>query len=270
MFDLSSIRKSGTESHPPRIFLYGGPKIGKTTFGACAPNPIFIQTERGTDALSVDVFPFVENWQMLSNCFEVLATQDHDYKTVILDSADWTENILKSQVAKDHGVIDQKTGEGIYDTNAKALSFGRGSRAVEEYWHRIADSFDWLRNNKGMGCIVISHAAVKRYDDPTSEAYDRYQPDLLKDSAAVLQEWCDVLLFANKPPSVISEKVGIQGVKKRAVSSDQRLMYTSETPAFKAGSRWNIPTELPLGYDILMKEIEAARERARQPAQLGA
>lgn len=262
MFDLSSIRKSGGRAYPPRVFIYGGPKIGKTTFGAEAPKPIFIQTERGTDALSVDVFPFCQTWADIANCFEILATQDHDYQNVVLDSADWTENILKAQVARDAGVIDQKTGEGVFDTNSKALSFGRGARAVEEYWHRITDSFDYLREAKNMGCIVISHAAVKRYDDPTSEAYDRYQPDLLKDSAAVLQEWSDVIIFANKPPSVISEKVGIQGVKKRAVSSEQRLMYTSETPAFKAGSRWNIPTEMPLGYNHLITAINEARSRA--------
>jgi AAA domain len=102
---------------------------------------------------------------------------------------------------------------------------------------------------------------VKRYDDPTTEAYDRYQLDLSKNGATVLTEWADIVLFANTRTSVIEEKVGINGVKKRGVGPAERWMYSAETPAYKAKSRWNIPHQLPLSYPILMTEIEAAKAR---------
>lgn len=254
MYDLNSIRRTGSDNLPPRIVIYGGPKIGKSTFGADAPRPIFIRTEDGVDALSVDAFPKVEKWSELQQIFDTLASTQHDYKTVVLDSADWTENILKVQVALDYNIP-------AFDTNNKALSFGRGGRALEEYWRKIVDSLDYLRKERGMGCIVIVHAAVKRYDDPQSEAYDRYQLDLGKESAAVLTEWCDMLLFANKNTVVLKEKVGINGEKKRGVGTEERFMYTSESPAFKAGSRWSIPPKLPLGYNVLMTEVAAAKAR---------
>ena len=37
--------QSGRESRPPRLMVYGSEGVGKSTFGASAPNPIFIQTE---------------------------------------------------------------------------------------------------------------------------------------------------------------------------------------------------------------------------------
>lgn len=36
--------QSGRESRPPRIMIYGSEGVGKSTFGANAPKPIFIQT----------------------------------------------------------------------------------------------------------------------------------------------------------------------------------------------------------------------------------
>ena len=39
--------KTGKEAQPPRIMIYGSEGVGKSTFAASAPKPIFIQTEDG-------------------------------------------------------------------------------------------------------------------------------------------------------------------------------------------------------------------------------
>jgi len=49
-FDLKSIRKNEAIS-APRLMLYGVEGIGKSTFAAGAPNPIFILTEDGLGSL---------------------------------------------------------------------------------------------------------------------------------------------------------------------------------------------------------------------------
>jgi len=256
-FNLNSIRLSSEGNRPERIILYGTSGIGKTTFGAAAPNPIFIPTEDGAAAVSVPTFPLIRAWKNpegtgLIDAFNFLATGEHNFQTVVLDSADWTENILKEQVARDVGLDS-------FDTNSKQLTFGRGSRMVEEYWRRICDSFTYLRDTRNMGVIILAHSQVKRFDDPTTEAYDRYILDLGKDSAAVLTEWADVVLFANTQTAVVEEKVGINGVKKRGVGPAERFMFTQETPAFKAKCRWPIPAKLPLSYPVLTAELEKAK-----------
>ena len=71
---------------------------------------------------------------VFNNAFGLLATGDHQFQTVVLDSADWTENILKEQVALDHGLKE-------YDTNKGPLSYGRGARAVlEQLLRRIVEA----------------------------------------------------------------------------------------------------------------------------------
>lgn len=270
-FDISSIKNSSAADKPPRIVAYGTSGIGKSTFGAASPNPIFIPTEDGAAALAVPTFPLIRAWKNdsgtgLVDAFSVLATADHNFQTVVLDSADWTENILKEQVAKDHGLQ-------TYDTNSKALAYGRGGRALEEYWRRICDSFTYLRDQRNMGVIIIAHSQVKRFDDPTTDAYDRYILDLGKESAAVLTEWADIVLFCNTQTNVVEEKVGIGGVKKRGVGPAERFMYTQETPAFKAKCRWPVPAKLPLSYPVLAGEIEKAKAAiiaARQQTNIAA
>lgn len=256
-FDLNSIRNSSADDRPPRIVIYGTSGIGKSTFGASAPSPIFIPTEDGAAALAVPTFPLIREWKNASNtglidAFNFLSAGEHNFQTVVLDSADWTENILKEQVARDYGL-------DAFDTNAKQLAYGRGGRALEEYWRKICDSFTYLRDHRGMGTIIIAHSQVKRFDDPTTEAYDRYILDLAKDSAAVLVEWADIVLFANTQTAVIEEKVGINGVKKRGVGPAERYMFTQETPAFKAKCRWPVPPKLPLSYSVLSQELVKAK-----------
>lgn len=256
-FNLESIKNSSADDKPARVVCYGTSGIGKSTFAANAPNPIFIPTEDGAAALAVPTFPLIRHWRNddgtgLVDAFNFLATQEHQFQTVVLDSADWTENILKEHVARDAGLSS-------YDTTNAKLSYGRGGRAVEEYWRKICDSFTYLRDTRGMGVIIVAHSQVKRFDDPTTEAYDRYILDLCKESAAVLTEWADIVLFANTQTSVIEEKVGIGGVKKRGVGPAERWMFTQETPAFKAKCRWPIPAKLPLSYPVLMQELAKAK-----------
>ena len=54
-FDLSSISKT-TALSAPRLLLYGSAGVGKTTFAAQAPKPIFLFTEDGAGTLNVDAF----------------------------------------------------------------------------------------------------------------------------------------------------------------------------------------------------------------------
>lgn len=247
---LKSVLRTGS-SLTPRTVLYGVEGIGKSTFGASAPNPIFIQTEDGLSAISVDAFPLCRTWQDIMDCMRSLSEEAHEYQTVVLDSADWTENIIMGQVAADNG-LDK------FDTNSKQLAYGRGNRAIAEYWRILIDCFDCLRDEKKMGVIILAHSQVKRFDDPTTDSYDRYILDLNKESASILSEWCDVLAFTNYKTSVKEEVVGIGGKKKRGLGSGERFLFTQEKPAYKAKSRWTIPPELPLDYDQYAAAITAA------------
>ena len=242
-FSLSSITRSGAP-RPPRMVIYGVEGVGKTTFGAAAPKPIFLPTEDGLDAVKVDSFPLLKSWGELEDAITVLAKEDHDYQNVVLDSADWAETLMCNQVAADYGLAD-------FDMNAPALAYGRGFRAAASYLLRLLDGFDYLRTQKNMGVIVLAHSQVKRFDDPTTDAYDRYMLDLNKELSSKLSEWADLIGFANFKVAVKSEEVGIGKKKRRGLGSGERLLFTQEKPAYKAKSRWAIPDQLPFEYDAV-------------------
>ena len=233
---LSSLRKTGV-ARPPRIVVYGTHGIGKSTFASQAPNPVYIVTEEGLDAINVNAFPVCQSMDDIMDAIGALAAEDHDFNTVVLDSADWAEQLVNKRVAKDNNV-----------PTIDAIGYGRGYKAATEYWKQLLDGLDHLRNVKNMQVILLAHTQVKRFDDPLADPYDRYQLDLHHGSASLISEWCDILMFANQQYSTVKSDVGFNQKVTRAVGTGNRVIYTQERPGWQAKSRWPLPDILPLDY----------------------
>ena len=233
---LSSLKKTGV-ARPPRIVVYGTHGIGKSTFAAQAPNPVFIQTEEGLDAINVDAFPRCQKFEDILECIGVLASEKHEFNTVVIDSADWAEQLVHKRVAKDNNVA-----------TIDAIGYGRGYKAATDYWKQILEGLDHLRSAKNMQVVLLAHTQVKRFDDPLADPYDRYQLDLHHGSASLISEWCDILMFANQQYSTVKSDVGFNQKITRAVGNGNRVLYTQERPGWQAKSRWPLPDQLPLDY----------------------
>jgi hypothetical protein len=225
----------------PRIMVYGVEGIGKSTFGAGAPNPIYILTEDGLGSLNVDHFPLATSFQDVMDAIASLYKENHAFETVVIDSLDWLEAIIQRE-------IEQK-----YD--AKDLAYGKGSLIAAERWREILDGLNALRNDKGMAVILIAHTTIKRFDSPEVEPYDRYQPKLQERSNAVVREWADAVLFANYKTIVKKDDVGFNQTNNRGISTGERLLFTSERPAYMAKNRYNMPESIPLSWDAFAEAI---------------
>lgn len=248
-FDLSSIKR-GPDLKPPRLFVYAVEGIGKTTFAASAQKPIFIQTEDGLGALDVARFPMVERIDDVRNAIGTLYEQDHDFETVVVDSADWLEQIIAKEIESTH--------------DAKELAYGKGALKQAEIWRELLDGLNALRNERGMSVILIGHCQIKRFDSPETEPYDRYMPKLQERSSALVREWCDALLFANYRTVVKTTEVGFKKEVSRGITNGERLLYTTEKPAYMAKNRYALPESLPLSWDALSNAI-AGRVQSAQP-----
>ena len=60
------------------------------------------------------------------------------------------------------------------------------------------------------------------------------------------------MLFANYKLFTTATDVGFKKKVTRGVSTGERVMYTSERPAYLAKNRYNLPHELPLSWAALM------------------
>ncbi len=239
-FDLKSIKR-GQDIRPPRIFVFGVEGIGKSTFAAGAPSPIFLQTEDGQGSLDVARFPMIESVDQMRQALGTLYTERHDFQTVVLDSADWLETIIANEVEHTH--------------DAKDLAYGKGALKQAEIWRELLGGFNALRNERDMSVILIGHCQIKRFDSPETEPYDRFQPKLQERSNALVREWADAVLFANYRTVVKKSEVGFNKEVARGITTGERLLFTAEKPAYLAKNRYAFPDSLPLSWDAVSNAI---------------
>lgn len=241
--DLKSI-VSGATNLPPRILVYGTGGIGKTTFAACAPSPVFLRTEDGMGMIDVPAFPISGMFGEVMEAITSLIEQDHKFKTLVVDSLDWLEPLIWKEVCKAEKV------ESI-----EQIGYGKGYASAMNYWNDYIQAINFLRTEKKMTIIQIAHAEIKRYDDPSNDPYDRYQVKLHKLASAKIVEHCDCALFANYRTSTKQTGVGMGQKKTRAVGGGDRLLYCEERPAFIAKNRYSMPAEIPMTWEAFLSFI---------------
>lgn len=235
-FDLTSISR-GPRTQPLRLLPYGPHGVGKTTWAAQAPDPIFIQTEDGLGMLETPAFPLATSVAEVHEAIGTLYSESHEFRTVVLDSADWLDNLIQRQVESAH--------------SEKELAYGKSALLCAEQWRIILDGFNALRTERKMHVILLAHCEIKRYDPPDSDSYERYQPKLASRNSALIQEWADAVLFINFKTFVKSETVARDKTVKKAISGGERLIHTGEKPAYLAKNRYSLPETLPLSWDAL-------------------
>ena len=234
---LDSI-KSGKESRPPRIMIYGAEGIGKSTFAASAPKPVFIQTEDGLGEIDCHKFPLATKLEDVTAALTCLRDEQHDFQTVVIDSADWLERLIFDNICDTYGVNCIEKADG---------GFGRGYNRAFDKWEEIVELLQELHDKRNMTIILVAHATVKPFQDPENSAYDRYSPKLHKVTTDYIVEWADAVFFANKRFRVSKEN-------NRAIASPiganggDRVMRTISSPACVAKNRYDLPQELPLSW----------------------
>lgn len=240
-FNLSSIKRN-TSISAPRVLVYGVEGVGKSTFAAGAPNPVFIQTEDGLGNLAVQHFPLAGKVSDVMDAIGTLYSEKHDFGSVVIDSLDWLDAHIQREI------------EATRD--AKDLAYGKGAILQAEKWREVLAGLNALRNDRSMAVILIAHCTIKRFDSPETEPYDRYVVKLQERSSALVREWCDAVLFANYKTIVKKDDVGFNKTNSRGISTGERLLYTSERPAFQAKNRYNLPDSIPLSWDAFTNAIK--------------
>jgi len=252
---------TGRRHSPPRLLIYGTEGIGKSTTAAQAPNPIFIPTEDGLDQIECASFPLAGNLADVEAALQSLLHEEHDFGTVVLDSADWLERLIWDVLCEQYGVTSIEKVDGGY---------AKGYTHALTHWRKVLDDLNTLRTKRGMCVILLAHAKVEKFEDPEHSAYDRYSPRLHKHANALVTEWADAVLFATRKIITKTEDGGFN--RERTIAAGlgkdggERVLRTVGSPACVAKNRYGLPAELPLSWPALMQALSPNDNTMPDPA----
>jgi hypothetical protein len=249
---LELIQKANTVVKPQKIVVIGVQGIGKTTFGATFQNAVLLPVEDGASAVDVNAFPLATSYQAVIDTITALH-EDHPYKTLVVDSLDWLEPLMWAETCREH---EAESIERVLK------GYGKGYLEADKYWRVIMGGFDSLRANKGMHIVLLAHSEVKTVTPPESDSYDRYQMRLHKRALALWNEWAEVVGFLTYKVAITKEDKGFGRDRARATGSGDRMIYTSERPAWDAKNRWGLPDEIFIGKDKTYGAFHTALETA--------
>lgn len=228
-----------------KVVIYGPEGIGKTTFAARFPSPVFIDTEGSTKEYDVARFPAPTSWQMLMDEVAEVKKNPQICRTLVIDTADWAEAACFAHV------ISVGQCKSIED-----FGYGKGYVKAKEEFGRLLNELTEVVN-VGVNVVVTAHAAMRKFEQPDEMgAYDRWEMKLYTSQktniAALLKEWADMVLFANYKTFAVKD--GKSG--KAKAQGGQRVMYTTHHPCWDAKNRYGLPDMLPLDYEAIRAVIE--------------
>jgi hypothetical protein len=257
---LNQIQRGKTPA-PRRTLVYGVHGVGKSTFGSMTEAPVFIQTEDGLGNIECERFPLAAQYADVIAALSELYTEPHEYRNVVLDSLDWLERLIFADVCKKRGV------ESIED-----IGYGKGYIFALTNWREVLAGLDALRNDRGMGVILIAHAQIERFANPETDTYDRYSPRLHKQASSLIQEWADEVLFCTYSVHTKTSEEGFGRKRVVGLGTGERIIRTTERPAHVAKNRLSLPDEIPLDYRIYAAFLRGENPLAsqEQPFEQGA
>lgn len=238
---------TGRQQTPYYIVLYGPEGIGKSSFAAGAPSPIFLGEPGGTDHLEVARFPAPDSLDDIWEALDSLEKESHTYKSVVLDTADYIEPLIWDHVCR----VAKKT-------SIEDLGYGKGYTKALDEWRKLTQRLDAIVA-RGMHVVVLAHSHLKNVRNPMGDDYEHYELKLHGKAAALLKEWPKAVLFTNYVTYVEED----EKKRVRAFGDGSRVIHTEHRPAFDAKNRYGLPLEIPLDWD----EFDRAA-RLGEPAEV--
>ena len=236
----------GRRHTPVKVVKYGTEGGGKSTLASQFPSPIFLDTEEGPHHLDVARVS-IGSWNELRAAIAEIGSKPSEFKTVVIDSADWAERLCIDSICEEH------RKKSIED-----FGYGKGFTHVAEAFSKLLTQCDALVG-VGMHVVFVAHSKVVRTSPPDiTDGYDRWELKLSKQVAPLLKEWCDALLFCTFETRTTTGSDG----RVKAVGGKKRIIHTERSASWDAKNRYGLEPIVPMTIESLAPLFA---EPARRP-----
>jgi hypothetical protein len=236
----------GKQTRAQRVVIYGVESVGKSTFAAQFPKPLFLDVEGGTAHLDTDRVEIATLAELESAIRECQTTE---YQSVIIDSADWAERLVLE------GMLAQDKKKSVED-----YGYGKGFIMLAEKFARLLTIADQIVAS-GKNVVFIAHSKVQRVEPPDMlSAYDRYELKLTKQSAPLLKEWADELWFFKFKTKTVESESG----RSKGIGGKERIILTTHSAAYDAKTRSGLAEELPMAWDSVAHLFAKVTEKTAE------
>lgn len=216
------------------LCIYGPEKVGKSTFGAKLPRPLFCNFEVGTNYLPVRPVN-IDKWSTFKQVLRQLERPEaHDYyDTVVIDTVSEAYSACEKFICAQNAV--QRIGD---------IPYGRGYADTKREFEDALRKITML----GFGLCCICHAEKKTIPGPGDSTIDTMQPAMPTRAADVVNRMVDIIAYIDQRFDENGESV--------------RRFITRRTPTILAGSRLPyLDPVIPFSYEDLIDAIGRAIDK---------
>ena len=243
---LSKLQR-GKFTGPVRLVVHGGSGVGKSTFAAGAPTPLFLDFEGRTGHLDIARF-MPTSWEETLQCLRDLVADPGEFKTIVFDTLDHMEVLIHRYVCTKNDWADIETP-----------GWGKGYTPALLEFHRLITACEMLRT-KGLNVVMLAHTAVRTQtlagQDSVGIMNLKLKGGEKTNSGDYIVEKADLVGYAHWEDLVRKEKGAF---KAKAVTTGDRLLTFKHHPAVMTKQGVSMADEIPLNWAAFAAALEANR-----------
>lgn len=243
----------------PVITIVGFPGVGKSTLAATFPDSIFVQAENATSVFETwdedkqpAFFPELpaanakrnqKPSEVLLAQLRELATEEHSFKTVVIDAVTTLHTLLENEVIE----FDPNGASNIGEA---AGGFNKGYLQVASLHSKIRNACEHLRK-RGMAVVFLAHSGIAKVKNrPDAADYATWSLDMHEASRKIYVATSDAVLYLKSREFVMGHEENKKGQTTkygRVSNTGERVLIASSDGTIgyvDAKNRYKLPEEM--------------------------
>ena len=219
-------------------YIYGVPKVGKTTFGSQFPGVLILAFERGYNALPGVIAQDITTWGEFKQVLRELKKPEVRavYKSIIVDTVDIAASLCEKYICNQLGI--ENIGDGGWSTNGWS-----------KYKKEFEDTFRTI-SQLGYAVCFISHSTDKTFKRKDGTEYNQMVPTAQRSVNEIVKGMADIYACADI----------VNGQSRLILLSLDGTVYT--VCIFKY-----IVPEIPFSYSDLVNALNKAIDKEAAETQ---